>query len=105
MSTNLSEVGTLLLVLYSSASRSSRSSGTGTTPTFGSTVQNGKFAASALADESELKRVLLPTLGNPTMPHENPMVLRRARQHGTGAKRHAILRRASRAGCVRRAAL
>src|SRR5688572_20961605 len=42
-------------------------------PMFGSTVQNGKFAASALAEESALNRVLLPTLGRPTMPHENPM--------------------------------
>src|ERR1051325_8567129 len=44
-----------------------------TTPTFGSMVQNGKLAASALALESELKSVLLPTFGRPTMPQEKPM--------------------------------
>src|SRR5215510_5586778 len=54
-------------------------------PTFGSTVQNGKFAASALAFERELNRVLLPTLGNPTMPHENPIELDRAAQNGVPA--------------------
>src|SRR3954464_11108411 len=43
-------------------------------PTFGSIVQNGKLAASALALESELKSVLLPTLGRPTMPQEKPIV-------------------------------
>ncbi|GGE30332.1 hypothetical protein GCM10010832_08500 [Psychroflexus planctonicus] len=31
-------------------------------------VQNGKFALCALALESELKRVDLPTLGSPTIP-------------------------------------
>ncbi len=43
-------------------------------PTLGSMVQNGKFCASALALERELKRVLLPTLGRPTMPQEKPMM-------------------------------
>ncbi len=33
-----------------------------------------KLAASALALESELKSVLLPTLGRPTMPQEKPML-------------------------------
>ena len=47
----------------------SRSSGTVMTPTLGSMVQNGKLAAWALALERQLKRVDLPTLGNPTMPH------------------------------------
>ena len=42
-------------------------------PTFGSIVQNGKFCASALALESELNSVLLPTFGRPTMPQEKPM--------------------------------
>jgi energy-coupling factor transporter ATP-binding protein EcfA2 len=51
-----------------SASRCSRASGTATTPTFGSIVQNGKFAASAPAWDTALKSVDLPTLGSPTMP-------------------------------------
>src|SRR5688572_1799787 len=104
MSTKRRDVGTLLFVAYSSASRSRRSSGTGTTPTLGSTVQNGKFAASALADDSELNRVLLPTLGKPTMPHENPILLRWTRglcgpaprlYHMPGSR---VVRRASGAG-------
>ena len=41
MSTNSSDVGTFLSGLMSAESFSSRSSGTGTTPTFGSMVQNG----------------------------------------------------------------
>ena len=46
------------------------SSGTETTPTFGSIVQKGKFAASAFFDlVRALKVVDLPTLGNPTIPH------------------------------------
>jgi hypothetical protein len=32
-------------------------------------VQKGKFAACAFALERQLKRVDLPTLGKPTMPH------------------------------------
>jgi len=46
------------------------SSGTGTTPTLGSIVQNGKFAAWALLEfVRALKSVDLPTLGKPTIPH------------------------------------
>jgi hypothetical protein len=46
------------------------SSGTGTTPTFGSIVQNGKLAACALLEfVSALKSVDLPTFGKPTIPH------------------------------------
>ena len=41
MSTNSSEVGIFFCGLTSAESLSSRSSGTGTTPTFGSMVQNG----------------------------------------------------------------
>ena len=49
---------------------SNLSSGTGTIPIFGSIVQNGKFAAWALLElVNALKRVDLPTLGNPTIPH------------------------------------
>jgi hypothetical protein len=43
------------------------------TPTFGSIVQNGKFAASALAFESALKSVDFPTFGSPTIPHCKPI--------------------------------
>jgi hypothetical protein len=32
-------------------------------------VQKGKFADCALALDKQLKRVDLPTFGNPTMPH------------------------------------
>src|SRR5690606_2111686 len=53
---------------------SSRASGTDTSPTFGSMVQNGKFAACAAAVRvSALKRVDLPTFGSPTMPILKPM--------------------------------
>ena len=41
MSTNSSEVGIFFSGFTSAVSLSSRSSGTGTTPTFGSMVQNG----------------------------------------------------------------
>ena len=53
-----------------STSLSNRSSGTVTTPTFGSIVQKGKLAACALLEfVSALNSVYLPTLGNPTIPH------------------------------------
>jgi hypothetical protein len=39
------------------------------TPTFGSIVQKGKFAACALALLRQLKRVDFPTFGKPTIPH------------------------------------
>jgi hypothetical protein len=38
-------------------------------------VQNGKLAASALLFEIALKRVDLPTLGRPTIPHFKPILL------------------------------
>ena len=45
-------------------------SGTKTIPIFGSTVQKGKFSASAFFDVvNALNNVDLPTLGNPTIPH------------------------------------
>jgi hypothetical protein len=47
----------------------------GTTPEFGSIVQNGKFSAPTPAFVSALNSVDLPTLGNPTMPQLNPIVL------------------------------
>jgi hypothetical protein len=43
------------------------------TPTLGSIVQNGKLAACAFALLRQLKRVDLPTLGNPTIPHFKAM--------------------------------
>ena len=55
------------------ASLSKRGSGTGTTPVFGSIVQNGKLAASIPALVKALKSVDLPTFGNPTMPHLKPI--------------------------------
>ena len=38
-------------------------------PMLGSMVQNGKFAAWALALLKQLNRVDFPTLGKPTIPH------------------------------------
>ncbi|CRZ49574.1 Uncharacterised protein [Vibrio cholerae] len=61
------------LTIAAKASR--RGSGTGTTPVFGSIVQNGKLAASMPALVSALKRVDLPTFGKPTMPHLKPMTV------------------------------
>ena len=48
--------------------RIKRSSGTVITPTFGSIVQKGKFAACAFALLNALNKVDFPTFGNPTMP-------------------------------------
>src|SRR5690242_9921446 len=75
MSTNSTAVGTTFCGLTIAASAFSRGSGTGTTPTFGSIVQNGKLAAAMPALVSALNRVDLPTLGSPTMPHLMPMDL------------------------------
>ena len=48
----------------------SLSSGTGTIPTLGSIVQNGKFSAWAFLDAvNALNKVDLPTFGKPTIPH------------------------------------
>jgi hypothetical protein len=50
-------------------------SGTATSPTLGSIVQKGKFAACAAAVRvSALKSVDLPTFGRPTIPTLKPMV-------------------------------
>src|SRR5690606_338018 len=73
MSTNSTAVGMHFCGLTISASALRRSSGTGTTPTLGSIVQNGKLAAAMPALVSALNRVDLPTLGRPTMPHLMPM--------------------------------
>ena len=71
MSTISTVAGTMRPGWTISASLVSRSSGTVMTPTLGSMVQNGKLAACALALLKQLKRVDLPTLGSPTMPHCN----------------------------------
>jgi hypothetical protein len=66
----------ICLELAMAASLSNRSSGTPTSPTFGSMVQNGKFAACAAAVRvSALNRVDLPTLGSPTIPILKPMTV------------------------------
>jgi hypothetical protein len=44
-------------------------------PLFGSMVQNGKFSAAMPDLVRALNRVDLPTLGRPTMPQLNPMVI------------------------------
>jgi hypothetical protein len=48
-------------------------SGTEIVPTFGSIVQNGKLADWAFELDKQLKRVDLPTFGNPTIPHFRAM--------------------------------
>jgi len=53
---------------------SSLLSGTLTIPRFGSIVQNGKFSAGIDDLVIALKRVDLPTLGNPKIPHLNPII-------------------------------
>src|SRR5574344_1547024 len=68
-------VGTIRCGLTNSESLFKRSSGTVMTPTFGSIVQKGKFAACALAFDKQLKRVDLPTLGRPTIPHCNAIFI------------------------------
>ena len=68
MSTKRTDAGVVFFDWYISCSTPRRGSGTPTTPTFGSIVQNGKFAASAPAFVIALKSVLLPTFGRPTIP-------------------------------------
>ena len=46
-----------------------------TCPIWASIVQNGKFAACAFALLKQLKRVDFPTLGRPTIPAFNAIVL------------------------------
>ena len=74
ISTISTVVGTIRCGLTSSANLVKRSSGTVITPTLGSMVQKGKFAACAFALDRQLKRVDLPTLGKPTIPHCNDML-------------------------------
>ncbi len=74
MSTNVIRVGMICLDPAMSASVSSRASGTATSPTFGSIVQKGKFAACAAAVfVSALNSVDLPTFGSPTIPMRKPI--------------------------------
>ena len=75
ISTISTVVGTIRWGCTSSASAFRRSSGTVITPTFGSIVQKGKFAACAFAFDKQLKRVDLPTFGSPTIPHCNAIYL------------------------------
>src|SRR5690606_28087286 len=50
-------------------------------------VQNGKLAAWAFALLTQLNKVLLPTLGRPTIPHFKPMLLGiRSSYRKTGGK-------------------
>jgi hypothetical protein len=64
-------VGITLSGVTKPSSFSSLESGTVIIPTFGSIVQNGKFADCAFALERQLNNVDFPTLGNPTIPHFN----------------------------------
>ena len=77
------------------ASRSSRGSGTFTSPTFGSMVQKGKFAACAAAVRvSALNSVDLPTFGSPTIPIFK--AIRPSRSSGAPyAARHAGVKQAA----------
>ena len=75
MSTKVIRVGMICLEWAIAANRSSLASGTATSPTLGSMVQNGKFAACAAAVRvSALNKVDLPTLGRPTIPILKPMI-------------------------------
>ena len=74
MSTKLMRAGMICCDLAMTASLSRRASGTATSPVLGSMVQNGKFAACALAVRVRaLNSVDLPTLGRPTMPILKPI--------------------------------
>ena len=73
ISVNENDVGTILLGLTISTILSNLSSFTSTTPTFGSIVANGKFAAKAPAFVIALNNVDFPTLGSPTIPAVNPI--------------------------------
>ncbi len=75
MSTNSMVVGITRSGLTMAASASRRGSGIGTMPLFGSMVQKGKFSAAMPDLVRALNRVDLPTLGRPTMPQLNPMVI------------------------------
>jgi hypothetical protein len=40
---------------------------------FGSIEQKGKFTYCAFAFDKQLKRIAVPTFGNPTIPHLKPI--------------------------------
>ena len=73
ISTNSITVGTTFCGFTRPSKICNRLSGTVTTPTLGSMVQKGKFAASAFALDKALNKVDLPTLGKPTIPHLSPI--------------------------------
>jgi hypothetical protein len=91
MSTKVMRAGMTCFDLAISASLSSRGSGTATSPTLGSIVQKGKFAACAAAVRvSALNSVDLPTFGRPTIPTLKPMSaypLRNRRLYGGASPR------------------
>ena len=75
MSTNVIRAGIILAEFAIAANLSKRVSGTFTSPTLGSIVQKGKFAAWAEAVlVSALNKVDLPTFGKPTIPILKPMM-------------------------------
>src|SRR6056297_192116 len=75
ISTKVMRAGITCLDAAMPASLSSRTSGTATSPTLGSIVQKGKFAACAAAVRvSALNSVDLPTFGSPTIPMLKPMM-------------------------------
>ncbi len=75
MSTNSMVVGRTRSGLTISAKGPKRGSGTATIPVLGSMVQNGKFSAAMPDLVKALNRVDLPTLGKPTIPQLNPMMM------------------------------
>src|SRR5699024_816398 len=68
MSTNETVAGSSFWLPNTFASSASRGSGSGTTPTLGSMVADGQFAAWTSARVRAWKRGDLPTLGRPTIP-------------------------------------
>ena len=74
ISTKVMRAGMICLDPAMAASLSRRGSGTATSPTLGSMVQNGKLAACAAAVlVNALNRVDLPTFGSPTIPILKPI--------------------------------
>ena len=73
MSTIFTDAGMTLSVWMNRWMVSRLASGTAATATLGSMVQKGKFPSCAPAAVRALNRVLLPTLGKPTIPQETLM--------------------------------
>ena len=86
ISTNSMVAGVTLSGLWSSASQSSRLSGTFTVPRLGLSSKERYMAVSAFSPVMALKRVLFPTFGNPTIPSFmcQASILRRLREYTTG---------------------